>query len=174
MEIMSSEELKIRGELEKDVERELEEEIKERICHLAFRLQRLYQQQKERNIANELTTYQQGTTNNKILYEVNINIKMEGGTKIEIKEIKKQLRENRIRNPKTESVRRLVASAPSSAKKFDWANSLRSGPSTKIDCLNQSRTLSSRAKTNAPQQQQQQRKVNMDVNRKVLELGWKD
>ena len=60
---MSAEELKIRDELERDVERDLEEEIKDGIYHLALRLHRLYQHQKER-IGRELpeagTKNQQG------------------------------------------------------------------------------------------------------------------
>lgn len=45
---MSADELNIFRELEKDVERDLEEEIKDGIYHLALRLHRLYQHQKER------------------------------------------------------------------------------------------------------------------------------
>ncbi|XP_027180133.1 uncharacterized protein LOC113778829 [Coffea eugenioides] len=173
---MSAEELKIRGELEMDVERELEEEIKEGICHLAFRLQRLYQQQKERN-AKELSKlgikgHQQGNASSKILSEVNINIRMEGGTKIEIKEIKKQPGGNRMSTLKSEStVRGGIRPATDSAKKFDWAKSLRSaGPGSRVDCSNQSRVLGNKAKTSASQQQ---RKLNMGVRTKMLEQNLK-
>ncbi|PIM97311.1 hypothetical protein CDL12_30221 [Handroanthus impetiginosus] len=81
---MSIEEVRIREELELDVENDLEEEIKDEIYHLAFKLHRLYQHQKERSLN------QQGNARKKSLSEVNINIKMEGGTTIQIKEIKKQ------------------------------------------------------------------------------------
>ncbi|KAI9165594.1 hypothetical protein LWI28_017095 [Acer negundo] len=77
---MSEEELKIRGELESEIESNLEEEIKDGIYHLALRLHRLYQNHKERNAKQA----------NKTISEVNISIKMEGGTKIEIKEMKKE------------------------------------------------------------------------------------
>lgn len=185
MEIMSSGEARIRGEMEMDVERELEEEIKEGICHLALRLHRLYQQQNERD-ARELPksaargteNRSQGTTkNSKILSEISINIKMEGGTKIEIKEIKKEARENRhLRNPKFDQMihaQRLKPCPPPSTKKFDWVRSLRSGPSAKIDGnRRQSRLINSgSAKTNASQQHI---KVNKEVDNKMLELGWID
>lgn len=146
---MSAEELKIRGELEMDVERELEAELKDEIYRLGLRLHRLYQQQKERELAREYLSEPAGTKNqqgmkNKALSEVNINIKMEGGTKIEIKETKKEARENIDHKPKPvtsrleenmsrtrssklsgENTRRNLVAA--SSKKFDWAKTLRSG-----------------------------------------------
>lgn len=111
----SQDELKIRGELEMDVERDLEEEIKEEIYHLALRLHRLYRHQKERS--GEIPM----NARRKTLSEVNINIKMEGGTKIEIKEIKREAREkgmSRLKNSQGVHV---------DDKKFDWMKSLRGG-----------------------------------------------
>ncbi|KAJ8562578.1 hypothetical protein K7X08_031030 [Anisodus acutangulus] len=122
---MNTDEMKIRGELEKDVERDLEDEIKEGICQLALRLHRLYKHQEERNTQKSIDNLgtkdgMQGT-NTKALSEVNINIKMEGGTKIEIKEIKKEAR----RSSKASSNVQRMVTRPS---KFDWTQSLRSGP----------------------------------------------
>ncbi|KAG5609129.1 hypothetical protein H5410_020410 [Solanum commersonii] len=124
---MNSIEMKIRGELERDVERDLEDEIKEGICQLALRLHRLYKHQEERNTRKSIDDH--GTrdntrgTNTKALSEVNINIKMEGGTKIEIKETKKEARRP-ISNKALNNMQRMVSTRP---PKFDWTQSLRSG-----------------------------------------------
>ncbi|KAA8530785.1 hypothetical protein F0562_005591 [Nyssa sinensis] len=124
---MSSAELKIRGELEMDIERDMEEEIKDGIYQLALRLHRFYQHQKERN-ARELSEpgyKNQKGIKSKTLSEVNISIKMEGGTKIEIKEIKKEARETgRPQTSRSENMPGMVA--PDN-KKFDWVKTLRSG-----------------------------------------------
>ncbi|KAL3370395.1 hypothetical protein AABB24_007436 [Solanum stoloniferum] len=125
---MNSIEMKIRGELERDVERDLEDEIKEGICQLALRLHRLYKHQEERNTRKSIDDH--GTrdktrgTNTKALSEVNINIKMEGGTKIEIKETKKEARRP-ISNKALNNMQRMVSSTR--PPKFDWTQSLRSG-----------------------------------------------
>ncbi|XP_062021425.1 uncharacterized protein LOC133737995 [Rosa rugosa] len=116
---VSEEELKIRNELEMEVEKDLEEEIKDGICHLALRLHRLYQHQKERS-ASKLA-----------FCEVNINIQMEGGTKIEIKETKRPAPAEREKSfPPRPSSRsstvRSVMKVGANTKKFDWAKSLRS------------------------------------------------
>ncbi|KAK9285149.1 hypothetical protein L1049_024334 [Liquidambar formosana] len=128
--IMSDEELKIRSELEVDIERDLEEEIKDGIFHLALRLHRLYRHQKERN-ATEVSEFsrenQRGTKKKKTLSEVNINIKMEGGTKIEFKEIKKEAPESKGRpqtSSRSENTQGMMAR---DTKKFDWVKTLRSG-----------------------------------------------
>ncbi|KAM3338564.1 hypothetical protein P3S68_030650 [Capsicum galapagoense] len=128
VENMNSNEMKIRGELERDVERDLEDEIKEGICQLALRLHRLYKHQEERNNTKKAID-DHGTRDNargtsaKTLSEVNINIKMEGGTKIEIKEIKKEARRRSFKV--SSNVQRMVNTRP---PKFDWTQSLRSGP----------------------------------------------
>ncbi|KAK3211203.1 hypothetical protein Dsin_015909 [Dipteronia sinensis] len=121
---MSEEELKIRSELESEIESNLEEEIKDGIYHLALRLHRLYQNQKERNSKQV----------NKTISEVNISIKMEGGTKIEIKEMKKEAApDDKVRpwTSKSENIPRAMVLV-SNYKKFDWAKSLRSGKGPSI------------------------------------------
>ncbi|KAK3007687.1 hypothetical protein RJ639_013727 [Escallonia herrerae] len=126
---MSAEELLIRGELEMDVERDLEEEIKDGIYHLVLRLHRLFLHQKERNGRKllEQDAGNQQRAKGKTLTEVNINIRMEGGTKIEIKEIKKEAMENgRPRSSRSANLQSMIVP---NAKKFDWAKTLRSGPS---------------------------------------------
>lgn len=124
---VSEEELKIRDELEEDVERNLEEEIKDQICHLSLQLNRLYQRRKERLGAKR----DQGLRQEKSFLEVNISIKMEGGTNIEIKETRTpESRETRARpchRPASESGASRPPAAPLSGKSnFDWARSLRS------------------------------------------------
>ncbi|KAM1179910.1 hypothetical protein ACFX13_019369 [Malus domestica] len=124
---ISEEELKIRSEVEMEIEKNLEEEIKDGICHLALRLQRLYQHQKERRSA---ATNGRRSNNNKAFCEVNINIKMEGGTKIEIKETKKPAPERGCPNWTSSGISersyQQVTKMASNTKKFDWAKSLRS------------------------------------------------
>ncbi|TXG60112.1 hypothetical protein EZV62_014685 [Acer yangbiense] len=121
---MSEEELKIRDELESEIESNLEEEIKDGIYHLALRLHRLYQNQKEKN-AKQV---------NKTISEVNISIKMEGGTKIEIKDMKEEVApDDKVRpwTSKSENMPRAMVLV-SNNKKFDWAKSLRSGKGPNI------------------------------------------
>lgn len=118
--IVSEEELKIRNELEMEVEKDLEEEIKDGLRHLALRLHRLYQHQKERS-ASKLA-----------FCEVNINIQMEGGTKIEIKETKKPALSEREKglpprpSSRSSGTMNPVTKVGTNTKKFDWAKSLRS------------------------------------------------
>ncbi|KAG8373422.1 hypothetical protein BUALT_Bualt11G0022600 [Buddleja alternifolia] len=126
---MSVEELKIREELEMDVERDLEEEIKDGIYRLALKLHRLYQHQKERTL-NSQSDKQNEREN--LLSEVNINIKMEGGTTIQIKEIKKKeqgiSRPNSIPRPTPNPAQNVQGKiGPPRMIKFDWEKSLRSG-----------------------------------------------
>ena len=126
---ISKEEQKIRSELEMDIERDLEQEIKDGIYHHALRLHRLYQSRRERN-GREVsalfeTQSQQIKNNKKTLLEVNISIKMEGGTKIEIKESNKEAPEKgRPGTSRSENVQ-AVLMAPKT-KKFDWTKTLRS------------------------------------------------
>ncbi|KAI3767800.1 hypothetical protein L2E82_18210 [Cichorium intybus] len=131
---MSTEEVKIFRELEKDVERDLEEEIKDGIYHLAFRLHRLYQHQKERygGESSDPLTKEQQHSNNKTLSELNINIRMENGTKIEIKETKNGTTKGspRPRSKSSASVN-LKTITPITKKKFNWENTLRSEPTVK-------------------------------------------
>lgn len=120
----ADEELKIRQELEMDIERDLEEEIKDGIYHLALRLHRLYQHRKERSNKGEITSKELET-----LSEVNISIKMEGGTKVEIKETRKDqaLPQKLVRPPSSRSSENSKSLRFMSTKKeFNWMNSLRS------------------------------------------------
>ncbi|KAH7851011.1 hypothetical protein Vadar_005934 [Vaccinium darrowii] len=131
---MSDEELKIRGELEMDLERDLEAEIKDGIYHLALRLHRLYQHQKERNereLSETGPKNQQGLTRSKTVSEVNISIRMEGGTTVEIKERKKEAREhgNSRSSSRSENSKGMIGP---NGKKFDWAKSLRSEASPHV------------------------------------------
>ncbi|KAK1370852.1 hypothetical protein POM88_036944 [Heracleum sosnowskyi] len=139
---MSAEELKIRRELEMDVEKELAAEIKDEICNLSLRLIQLYQQQKEREdreLSQMSKQIQLADPNNKALSEVNINIRMQGGTEVHITEadVRKTCPKPRISSkaetnaPKPsklseENTRRRIVS---SRKKFDWVKTLRSGTS---------------------------------------------
>ncbi|OMO72996.1 hypothetical protein COLO4_27337 [Corchorus olitorius] len=131
--VMSEEEWKIRGELESDIERELEEEIKDGIYHMALRLHRLYQHKRERKLFGQSTKSESGGhKKDKALSEVNISIKMEGGTKIEIKETKKEEGPKYLLPPRSSSSRSSrsnnnVIGNGSNGKKFDWAKSLRDG-----------------------------------------------
>ncbi|KAJ4966659.1 hypothetical protein NE237_018508 [Protea cynaroides] len=112
---MSNEESKIRAELEADVEKNLEEEIKDGICHLALQLHRLYQHQSGRNARESSNS------------EVQITIKMDGGSKIEINEIKKVARVNpRPQISNEEGKQGMVFPR---TKKFNWVDTLRSGNS---------------------------------------------
>lgn len=136
---MRIEELQIREELELDVEKGLEEEIKQGIYRLALKLHRLYQHQKERTCkqsssssssssSSDHQTNKQGNMINarkKFLSELNINIKMEGGAVIQIKEIKKE-NDRLAPSPKhAQNVLRGKTRTPRTMK-FDWVQSLRS------------------------------------------------
>lgn len=180
---MSNEELKIRGELEMDIESDLEQEIKDGIYHLALRLHRLYQHQKERNAreVSESVTKNHQEKRNKTLSEVNISIKLEGGTRIEIKETKKEAPEKGIR-PRTarSDYNNLQGILVCDTKKFDWAKSLRSAGSgsTAINKRNierppQGRNLNYDIARRNLTSSSGQRKGNASVHNKVLELGWK-
>lgn len=82
---MSVEELTIRGDLEMGVERDLEEEIKDAIYHQALKLHQLYQHKKPKHFDQK----EQIKNTREYMSELNINIRMEGGTIIQVKEIKK-------------------------------------------------------------------------------------
>lgn len=161
---VSAEELKIRSELGMKIERDLEEEIKEGIYHLALRLHRILQQRKERDIANKLEASSSCGNNNKVdnnnrsrgLCEVNISIRMEGGTKIEIKEVNKlEAGESNCRVPKQMYVKKR-------GKKFEWEKSLRAGSSPVS--VNRSCVSSSKHKLG---------KNVASADKKLLQLGWK-
>lgn len=196
---VSEEELKIRSELEMEIERDLEEEIKDGIYRHALRLHRLYQQQKER-IAKEgpgFETFQAGQQrkNNQTLLEVNISIRMEGGTKIEIKETKKEAHDHHQEKgrPRTSRSENMQPFLPvSNGKKLDWVRSLRfnAGPvaidrSSKHGSLHQPKTPSNNrcdlmnfdlknGRRICTTSALGQSKVRASVDNKVLELGWKN
>ncbi|KAL2538538.1 uncharacterized protein Fot_19929 [Forsythia ovata] len=173
---MSIEELKIRNELEMDVERDLEEEIKDGIYHLALRLHRLYQNQKERHdsaVSNPKSSAKnlQGSAR-KMLSEVNISIKMEGGTTIQIKEIKKQANIHEKTPP--------MSATSANSKTFDWVKTLRSDrakppsiKSTKAESKT-SRMKPENVGKNNISNASRHRKVDMGAKTALLELGWKN
>ncbi|KAK8586661.1 hypothetical protein V6N12_021190 [Hibiscus sabdariffa] len=174
---MCEDEWRIRGELETEIERDLEQEIKDGIYHLAFKLHRLYQHKRERNA--EDISESGGKQNDKTLSEVNISIKMEGGTRIEIKETKKdQPLRPRTRSSRSKDVKGMLGS-----KRFDWANSLRAGADPAILNRRSERSYQAKVSSNDPQLENTRRnlaatgsvlrKGNMGVNNKLLELGWK-
>ncbi|CAN8276551.1 unnamed protein product [Cochlearia groenlandica] len=85
--LLSKEEERIRDELEMEIERNLEGEFKDGIYNLALKLRRLYEQRRER----EEESLNVSMKKSKRVLEVNISIKMEGDTKIEINESKKEV-----------------------------------------------------------------------------------
>lgn len=126
---ISEEELKIRSELEMDIERDLEEEIKDGIYRHALRLHRFYQQQKGRSGKEVPGLETQGRKlmkSNKTLLEVNISIRMEGGSKIEIKETKKESTPEKVRPRTSRSENMQSLQLFPNTKKFDWVKTLRS------------------------------------------------
>nr|AWW15242.1 hypothetical protein [Leavenworthia alabamica] len=84
--LLSKEEERIRDELEMEIERNLEGEFKDGIYNLALKLRRLYEQRREREESLDVSMRK-----SKRVLEVNISIKMEGDTKIEITERKKEV-----------------------------------------------------------------------------------
>ncbi|KAG5059214.1 hypothetical protein JHK87_000243 [Glycine soja] len=130
---ISAEELKIRSELGMEIERDLEEEIKEGIYHLALRLHRIYQQKKERSAKEACELYNKQA---RAVSEVNISIRMEGATKVEIKEINKEAAEKDSRNSRPQNVKEV--------KKVDWVKTLRAGSSPV--CATRSSCVSSKNK----------------------------
>lgn len=69
-----------------EIERNLEAEFKDGIYNLALKLRRLYEQRREREESSDVSMRK-----SKRVLEVNISIKMEGDTKIEITERKKEV-----------------------------------------------------------------------------------
>ncbi|XP_038883628.1 uncharacterized protein LOC120074545 [Benincasa hispida] len=115
---ISEEEMKIRREIENEIERDLEEEIKGGIYQHALRLNRLYQHRKISGHIKPLKT-------KKDLLEVNISIKMDGGTMMEIRETKKVAPPPESLRPRTSRSDTLAPAVPE-MKRLDWAKSLRS------------------------------------------------
>ncbi|KAK7407210.1 hypothetical protein VNO78_08928 [Psophocarpus tetragonolobus] len=178
---ISAEELKIRSEIGMEIERDLEEEIKEGIYHLALRLHRIHQQRKERS-AKE--TFELDNNGARAVSEVNISIRMEGVTKVEIKEVNKEAAEKGLlpsRNSASQNVKEV--------KKVDWVKTLRAGSSpvcANRSCVNskqKDKKLSTNANAFSNLKIHGGRgknagssglvKLNASVDKKILQLGWK-
>ncbi|KAL5992624.1 hypothetical protein ACLOJK_013543 [Asimina triloba] len=132
---MSGEELKVRNELEIEVEKDLEEEIKDGICRLALRLHRLYQHQKE--IRGPGFSSMNGNKNQTnafvgVVTEVNISIRIEADSKMEVSESNKEIsNQRRIEKVKVEGEHgKRLKMGVSSCKEFDWVRTLRSSGSS--------------------------------------------
>ncbi|ESQ53268.1 hypothetical protein EUTSA_v10026515mg [Eutrema salsugineum] len=95
--LLSKEEERIRDELEMEIERNLEGEFKDGIYNLALKLRRLYEQRREREESLDASMRK-----SKRVLEVNISIKMEGDTKIEITERKKEV--DNVKTKKAENL----------------------------------------------------------------------
>jgi hypothetical protein len=155
---ISEEELKIRSELAMKIERDLEEEIKEGLYNLARRLHRIFQQRKLRE-AKETAC----KLDNKIraLSEVIIRIRIEGGTKIEIKEVNKEANEKGCSFRKNFGQKKCLKEV----KKIDWEKSLRKGSSPV--CVKGS-YLKSKEKDRI-----MMRGKNGSEGKKLIQMGWK-
>lgn len=99
--MLSKEEERIRDELEMEIERNLEGEFKDGIYNLALKLRRLYEQRREREESFDVSMRK-----SKRVLEVNISIKMEGDTKIEITESKKEVDNDKAKKPENSSDKR--------------------------------------------------------------------
>ncbi|XP_045809508.1 uncharacterized protein LOC123903873 isoform X1 [Trifolium pratense] len=151
---ISAEELKIRSELAIKIERDLENEIKEGLCNLARRLHRIFQQRKLREAKEEACK-----VDNKIreLSEVIIRIRIEGGTKIEIKEVKKEANEKGGNFGQKKCLKEV--------KKIDWEKSLRKGSSPV--CVKGSYVKSKQ------KDRMMMRGKNGSEDKKLIQLVWK-
>ncbi|KAK4430535.1 hypothetical protein Salat_1354200 [Sesamum alatum] len=177
---MSVEELKIREELERDVEKGLEQEIKDGIYRLALRLHRLYQHQKDRALKQKCDgRNEQGNARRTMISEVNINIKMEGGTTIQIKEIKKEAgRSDRctpIPTRKHATKQENIDFQSPRGVRFDWAQSLRSTSSPLhinrgIEEKHQYKVKGNGGSGNVGPRRG---KEDMGIKTTLLQLGWK-
>ncbi|KAL6883384.1 hypothetical protein ACP4OV_010798 [Aristida adscensionis] len=90
---VSAAELKIRDELEADIEEDLEREIIDDMCRLARHLQRLYQHKDRREFNGSANNYQLSLshTENPVLSEVNIRIKLDGQCRIDITKVQQDV-----------------------------------------------------------------------------------
>ncbi|ERN02918.1 hypothetical protein AMTRI_Chr04g250030 [Amborella trichopoda] len=133
--IVSEEEAKIRDELEIDIERDLEAEIKDDIWQLALRLNQLYRKQSDRISTQLVDSIPHVLLKEKtpVFSEVELIIKMIGGSTVEMIERKKEVshlssgvNHNNCR-PKNKVDTKPRTTAISSERNFDWAKSLRKG-----------------------------------------------
>ncbi|CAN6318676.1 unnamed protein product [Urochloa humidicola] len=86
---ISTEELRIRDNLEADIEHDLERDIIDNMCCLARHLQRLYQHRHARQLTGSDTDYQFSSPHaeNKILPEITIRLKLDAQCRIDITKI---------------------------------------------------------------------------------------
>nr|TKV94054.1 hypothetical protein SEVIR_9G268600v2 [Setaria viridis] len=86
---ISTEELRIRNDLEADIEKDLEREIIDNMCRLARHLQRLYQHRHGRQLMGSATDCRFSTPHaeNTVLWEMNIRIKLDAQCRINITKI---------------------------------------------------------------------------------------
>nr|KYP66310.1 hypothetical protein KK1_012598 [Cajanus cajan] len=169
-----------------EIERDLEEEIKESIYHLALRLHRIYQQRKERS-AKEASKL--GNNRGRALSEVNICIRMEGATKVEIREVNKEGAEKGCsyypQKYRPQNVKKV--------KEVDWVRTLRAGSSPVCGSRSSSCVSSKQKekKLSTDPNGFSNRKIhggrgrksagssglvvkrNASVDKKILRLGWK-
>lgn len=167
--VMTQEELQIWHELEMEIERDLEEEIKDRIYHLALRLHMLYQHKKSRSTSTIVIEKEDRHQKKKTISEVNINIKMEGGTKVEIKETKKEVPARKSSKPRSCKSEETCMKKVKGYKKFDWANTLRSSTSTGGATINGYL----RNPNHESAKRNRSRRGNVSMDKDFLELGWK-
>ncbi|XP_068643994.1 uncharacterized protein [Aristolochia californica] len=161
--LLSDEERKIRIELETKIEKGLEEELKQGICHLALRLHSLYQNQ-EGNRKNAFT-------------ELNVTVRMEGESKIEIFEIKKG------NCGKLRTLSPVAAHKLPFAGGFSWAKTLRSHSTSKMINQKNERTETPRqswritgsncASLNNKKAVRDRRNMSPREGNKVLQLSWR-
>ncbi|KAM0911454.1 hypothetical protein ACQ4PT_013469 [Festuca glaucescens] len=83
---VSAQEKSIREELEEEIERDLEQEIIDQMCRLTRHLQSLYQHKDRRElIINGSSSYiYQSPTENAVLSEMNISVRLDGQCRIDI------------------------------------------------------------------------------------------
>lgn len=122
-------------------------------------------------------------TKNKTFSELNINIKMDGGTKIEIKEVKKEAHQGDQR-PKSAASRpdiNVQKMTGPDTKEFNWAKTLRSRPGPvfvkrKNESSHQAKVLNhgSNVHENAKLNKVIRNYASASVDNKLLELGWKN
>lgn len=173
---VSDKEMKIRSELEMEVERDLEEEIKDGIYNLSLRLHRLYQRQKERKEKEASED-----DRNRAFSEVKISIRMEGNTRVEIKESTKEATEKgRSKSHRSEDAKEVSGFG---AKKLDWEKTLRVGSVNRANGSSKQRDKKGRSDHNLHSNPKfnkvrgkndcSSRKPDRKVDNKPLQLGWK-
>jgi len=156
-----------------EIEKDLEKEIKEGIYHLALRLHRIYQERKERS-AKE--TFELCNDRARALSEVKISIRMEGRTKVEIREVNNEAAAKKggpyLRNSRPQNVKEV--------KKVDWVKTLRGGSSpvccsrlSSVSSKHNGKKLSTDGGRGKKAGSFELVKQNASVEKKILQLGWK-